>query len=73
MVMDRTEEIQRWWDGLASHIAPVYFSQQHHQIDRPDPLLLDLLEWTGMPGLTNLALDLQRGFQTGPGWLPGAD
>ena len=75
---ERSEATRTWWQQLPPHIANVYYSQEHDQISQI-PLLIDLLQQTGMPQLPALAHDLQQGFAVtgtlnpGAGWLPRAD
>eukprot|EP00435_Cladocopium_sp_Y103_P004623 s893_g1.t1 len=75
---ERMPDTSQWWLSLPRHIAQVYFDQEHKQISQI-PLLLELLEMTGMPGLELLSKDLQQGFQIlgqlnpGAGWMPRAD
>ena len=78
MAMDRQDETSDWWESPPPHVAQVYWDKEHSQIAQI-PLLLDLLEQVRMPGLTELAEDLQQGFEVtgkihgGAGWMPRAD
>eukprot|EP00435_Cladocopium_sp_Y103_P013637 s2457_g3.t1 len=78
MAEERMASTRAWWTTLPPHIAQVYYDQEHEQISQI-PLLLELLEMTGMPGLQHLSEDLQKGFvvlgklHPGAGWLPRAD
>ena len=78
MAEERMDETIQWWQQLAPHVAPVYYNKQHDEISQI-PLLVELLQLTRMPGLPDLATDLQHGFEItgvlnpGPGWLPRAD
>ncbi len=67
-----------WWENLPEHIQRVYFDPDHQQVTQI-PLLLDLLQLTGYPGLTDLHEDLSQGFAVtgklhpGTGWTPRTD
>eukprot|EP00435_Cladocopium_sp_Y103_P018282 s257_g4.t1 len=75
---DLEDRTNRWWKDLPSHVAKVYYDDEHRQIAQI-PLLLHLLQLTGMPGLSDLQEDLTQGFQVlgilnpGAGWLPRMD
>lgn len=75
---ERMDSTMTWWQQLPPHIAKVYYNQEHDQISQI-PILLELLERTGMPQLEALSQDLQGGFAVtgvlhpGAGWLPRAD
>ena len=75
---ERLDSTKKWWQQLPPHIAKVYYNQEHDQISQI-PILLELLERTGMPQLEALSQDLQGGFAVtgvlhpGAGWLLRAD
>eukprot|EP00435_Cladocopium_sp_Y103_P039676 s2661_g10.t1 len=59
---DRMQETIQWWQSLPEHIGKVYCDHEHAQISQI-PLLLELLDMTGMPDIKELKEDLQTGFQ----------
>ena len=78
LVEAAAEDTNRWWTGLAEHIQPVYYDQEHDQVTQI-PTFLHLLEIAGYPGLQHLRDDLEHGFAVtgelhpGCGWNPRHD
>ena len=59
---ERMDSTMTWWQQLPPHIAKVYYNQEHDQISQI-PILLELLERTGMPQLEALSQDLRAASQ----------
>ena len=67
-----------WWAGLSTHVREVYDHREDQNITQV-PVLLHLLHECGYPGLQDMSMDLNEGFDIlgpqhpGVGWQPRLD